>query len=329
MQPNQHIKDLMLQGGLGPDVQIRFHRRGPWLVAVAHIQGAGEPIHLTAKANLEQMMRFAWKHLSKKLAKVWASIMQRVAVGGIDESAVAVGFFGFIKKAYNAVKSVVKKVANNRVFKAIHSASKAIIRSKYVGYALSAVAVIYPPVGVPAAAAFYSAQKILAAAEKGGKHLKKAEKFVGDLKKISKKPGRDGAKARKALKVLKISQKWRSGVKRARPKPRRSRLQKPSRVRGSLRLPSGQRARMFGVQKSGRLKGVVVIKRPGRRPQMAPFTARVSGDDVLDYPVPNLTDATTRVSGDDVLDYPVPNLTDARVMSIDTEAQLEPGTPWS
>ena len=311
MDPSsQHIKDVMLRGGLGPDIQIKLHRRGPWLVAVAHIQGAGKPLVVTARANLEQMEQFA----KAKLLQMWNALKQRVAVGAIAQDA-AVGFFGFVKKAFRAVKSVVKKVANSKVFRAIKGAVKSVIKSKYVGYALSAVAVVFPAVGVPAAAAFYSAQKILAAAEKGGAAAKKAVKMVGGLRKLAKKPGKTGIKARKALRVLKISKDWRAGVKRARPRPRRRPRvsMRPRRVRGTVRLPTGQRAQMFGIQKGKRLQGFLVTRQPGQRPQRGMFTARVSGDGGLEsIPSPELVGPATAPMGATVADN-----------------TLEPGSLWN
>ena len=313
MDPNsQHIKDVMLRGGLGPDIQIKLHRRGPWLVAVAHIQGPGKPIVVTARANLQQMERFA----KAKLLQLYSAIRQRVAVGAIDQDA-AVGFFGFVKKAFKAVKNVVKKVANSKVFRAIKGAVKSVIKSKYVGYALSAVAVVFPAVGVPAAAAFYSAQKILAAAEKGGAAAKKAVKMVGGLRKLAKQPGKTGIKARKALKVLKISKDWRAGVRRARPRPRRPAVSmSPRRVRGAVRLPTGERAQMFGIQKGKKLQGFLVTREPGKRPQRGTFTARVAGTDPLEsIPSPELFGPVTAPMG--------------AVVSATAAQTLEPGSIWN
>ena len=287
MQPSdKYIGDVRFN----PDVRIRLRREGPWLVAVADVSGGGKPIRLTARANLEKMERY----VKARLLKLWNAIKQKVAVGALEESA-AVGFFGFIKKAFKAVKNVVKKVANSNVVKAIRGAVKSVIKSKYVGYALSAAAVVFPPVGVPAAAAFYSAQKILKAAEAGGAAATKAVKMVGDLRKLSRKPGQTGAKARKALKVLQISKNWRDGIKRARPRPRRPLVStRPRRVRGSVRLPTGQRAQMLGVQRGNRIQGFLVTQGPAGRKMRGAFTANVSGDDGANIAVTAPMGATNR-----------------------------------
>jgi hypothetical protein len=240
-------------------------------------------VHVTAKVNYDQLEKL----VLAKLKRAYLAIKQRVAVGGMTEDA-AVGFFGFIKKAYNSVKRVVNKIAKSSVVRGIKNAVKSVIKSKYVGYALSAVAVIYPPVGVPAAAAFYSAQKVLSMAEKGGAAAKKAVKLVGGLRKLAKKPGKDGVKARRALKVLKISKNWRAGVRRTQSRRRSPvrRTRRVQRVRGLVRLPSGKVAKMQGTQKGGRLTGTLVTRGAGGRMQRGRFSARVAGGDAAELPPP-------------------------------------------
>jgi hypothetical protein len=259
------------------DVKTRFFVDGKWLVGEADISGGkGEPVRVTARADFDQIERW----VKALLAGAWARIEQQAAVGAVGRE-VAVGFFGFIKKAFKAVKSVVKKVANSSVVKSIRGAVKSVLKSKLVGYALTASAVVFPAVGIPAAAAFHSAQKVIAAAEKGGAALKKAQKLVGGLQAMAKKPGTTGVKARKALRVLNVSAKFRKNLKRSQVRGRSRnarRVAAPRRVRGSVRMPTGGRAHMLGSQKGRRITGVLIMpKVDGKRRQAAKFSALVSG----------------------------------------------------
>jgi hypothetical protein len=259
------------------DVKTRFFVDGKWLVGEADISGGkGAPVRVTARADFDQIERW----VKALLASAWARIEQQAAVGAVGRE-VAVGFFGFIKKAFKAVKNVVKKVANSSVVKSIRGAVKSVLKSKLVGYALTASAVVFPAVGIPAAAAFHSAQKVIAAAERGGAALKKAQKLVGGLQAMAKKPGRTGVKARKALRVLNVSAKFRKNLKRSQVRGRSRtarRVAAPRRVRGTVRMPTG-RAHMLGTQKGRRITGFLVMpKVDGRRPRAAKFSALVSGD---------------------------------------------------
>lgn len=185
---------------LEPDIQIRFQHRGEWLVGVAQLQGHGKPVTVRVRAHLPTIERALLRMLRRSLP---------------PGAAQQVGFFGGLKKAFRKVKKAVKKVAVNKVTKAVYKASRKVMKSPITKVALGAAAVVFPPVGIPAAAAFTAANGVLDQVEKGGAAASSAAKKLRVVDKYSKMPGKLGDKARKLRGVLGTVHRWRKGLKKA------------------------------------------------------------------------------------------------------------------
>lgn len=109
--------------------------------------------------------------------------------GGLsgEVSGFEVGAFGWLKKG----------------FKKIGKAVKSVVRSKLLKYVAGAAAIIYPPVGIPAAAALAASNKVLDAAEKGNKN---AKKLIKNTLTLAKKGDKE---AQRGVKLLKVTLKGR------------------------------------------------------------------------------------------------------------------------
>jgi len=127
----------------------RIWREGHFLKAAVHIQAAaGAPRTITAQVDLRPIAR-ALRH--------WYAHHRGVRVSGWPGS--------FLKK--------VGKIARSKLVANVAQAVKSVVQSKVTGAALGAAAVVFPPVGVPAAAAYATANAALAAIERA-KELKAA-----------------------------------------------------------------------------------------------------------------------------------------------------------
>jgi len=127
----------------------RFWREGHFLKAAVHIQAAaGAPRTITAQVDLRPIAR-ALRH--------WYARHHGVRVSGWPGS--------FLKK--------VGKIAKSKLVASVSQAVKSVVQNKVTGAALGAAAVVFPPVGVPAAAAYATANAALAAIERA-KELKAA-----------------------------------------------------------------------------------------------------------------------------------------------------------
>lgn len=126
----------------GVSVRGRYWREGPYLKAVVHVQAAaGEPQTITAQVDLRPIARGL---------KKWHANEHGVRVGGWPGS--------FIRK--------VKKIGKSKLLKGVASAVKSVVKSKLTRAAVGATAVVFPPVGVPAAAAYATANSAIAALER-------------------------------------------------------------------------------------------------------------------------------------------------------------------
>lgn len=126
----------------GISVRGRFWREGPYLKAMVHVQTAGAaPKTVTADVDLRPIMR-ALHH--------WYRRRHGVNIGGFPGS-----FF-----------KAVKKIGKTKLLSEVSNAVNSVAKSKLAGAAISAAAVVFPPVGLPAAAAYATANTALAALDK-------------------------------------------------------------------------------------------------------------------------------------------------------------------
>jgi hypothetical protein len=193
--------------------QVFFRREGDWLVGVAEFARAGRaPQRIEARANMRQIAQWLVPMMCRGCEG------QIAAAAGGDPA--AVGFFG---KLIKKIGRGIKKVAKGKVFRSIAKAAKGAVKYARKGLkaftkvpgmeaAMMAAAAAFPPMGVPALAAFKGANMALAAAEKGGAAAKQLETGIRKLTRVSKGRGPAALKARKALKVLKVTNRWRRGL---------------------------------------------------------------------------------------------------------------------
>lgn len=96
-----------------------------------------------------------------------------------------------VTKPRASIKSLaktVKSVAKSKLVKQIASTAKKVIKSKVTAGIISTMAVVYPPVGIPAAAAYAAANMALAAVERGNAIRKSAVGMLQQAKKTGIKP---------------------------------------------------------------------------------------------------------------------------------------------
>jgi hypothetical protein len=249
-----------------PLVRVTFHRKGPWLIGVAYLQGPSAPVVLTARANLQQLERAA-QALVRRRARDAAS------VGSL---------FGSISHALKKATSGVEKLAKGKIARELYSQTRKVMKSPVMSAALAATSVVFPPVGIPASAAFVTANKVLDNVEAGGAAAAKAKQQIQDVARLARTPGAMGDKARKVAKVLSITHQWRQGLKVAQaaatnPALAASTLSRavrtPRNVRGALALPGGRHAQFQGVERDGQL--IATLTMPGGR--RLPLRASVGG----------------------------------------------------
>lgn len=147
-EPTNDLVELKFSPS-GVSLGGRFWREGHFLKAAVHIQAAaGAPRTITAQIDLRPIAR-ALRH--------WYAHHHGVRVSGWPGS--------FLKK--------VGKIAKSKLIATVSNAVKSVVQSKVTGAALGAAAVVFPPVGVPAAAAYATANAALATIERA-KQLKAA-----------------------------------------------------------------------------------------------------------------------------------------------------------
>jgi hypothetical protein len=128
----------------GVSVKGRYWREGHFLKALVHVQAAGAaPKTVSAQVDLRPIAAAVKKWHRRQHA-------QGVHVGGWPGS--------FI--------NAVKKVAKSKLVSQVASSVKSVVQSKITGAVVGAAAVVFPPVGVPAAAAYATANAAMAALDK-------------------------------------------------------------------------------------------------------------------------------------------------------------------
>jgi hypothetical protein len=128
----------------GVSVKGRYWREGHWLKALVHVQAAGTaPKTISAQVDLRHIAAAVKRWHRRQHA-------QGARVGGWPGS--------FI--------NAVKKVAKSKLVSQVASSVKSVVQSKITGAVVGAAAVVFPPVGVPAAAAYATANAAMAALDK-------------------------------------------------------------------------------------------------------------------------------------------------------------------
>jgi len=226
---------------------ITFRLDGPWLVGTAELTTAdGQTRRFEGRANLPQIQAIVSPLICRKCAPALASAGAYGAFGDAFVGAslkekrdrlkakarrqggrlsaedarelarlrakIAKGSGGIFGKIAHAVTSTVNKVAKAKILRDIARTAKGALKLPGVSQAISAAAVAFPPLGVPAMVAFKVANTAIAAAERGGPQAAQFARQVGMLKHVARRRDAAGLKARKALKVLHITHQWRRGL---------------------------------------------------------------------------------------------------------------------
>jgi hypothetical protein len=135
----------------GVSVRGRFWREGPYFKAMVHVQTAGAaPKTVSAEVDLRPIVR-ALHH--------WYRRKHGVHIGGFPGS-----FF-----------KAVKKIGKSKLLGDVAQAVKSVVKSKITAGAIAATAVVFPPVGIPAAAAYATANAALAVLDKANAIKNKAK----------------------------------------------------------------------------------------------------------------------------------------------------------
>jgi hypothetical protein len=151
-EPTQDTMELKFSPS-GVSLRGRFWREGHFLKAAVHIQAAaGAPRTVTAQVDLRPIARALRK---------WYARNHGVRISGWPGS--------FIKR--------IGKIAKSKLIADVGHAIKSVVQSKVTGAALGVAAVVFPPVGLPAAAAYATANSALAAIERA-RALKNAAQSV-------------------------------------------------------------------------------------------------------------------------------------------------------
>lgn len=247
-----------------PRVRVSFHRKGPWLIGVAYLQGPGAPIVLTARANVRDLERAGRAILMRRMQKA-------AAVGSL---------FGSIESAFSSVAHGAENLAKGKVARELFGKVKDVMKSPIASAALAATSMVFPPIGIPASAAFVTANKVLDNVEAGGAAAEKAKNQIRSIGRLARQPGPAGAKARKVAQVLSITNQWRNGLKVAQAEARALPPGTPlpagtpphlralhaaapglrtAQLHGEVSLPGGKCAHLHGVQRAGHIEGTLTL----------------------------------------------------------------------
>lgn len=149
-----------------------IRQEGNFLVATTHMAVAGEPVMFEVKLNLAKLEQALLNyhrrlHANTEAGQISGCVGCDIEIGGLGS---------WIKKA-------AKKTGISKIAKTIGKTANGIVRSKITGGIIAAAAVVFPPVGVPAAGAYAAANTALMLMDKANAVRKTASKLVkGDIK---------------------------------------------------------------------------------------------------------------------------------------------------
>jgi hypothetical protein len=177
-----------------PKILVTWKERNGSLIGIAHVIGPTGLEHRFAVAaplkKIEAMCR-AWAQKKEKELALRGSRVETA------------GFFSKIKRGF---KKLGRKIAKSKILKTVRKIGRKIAKSKFVKGIVSVAAVVYPPIGAPAAAA-------LAAANMTIDRVDAAKRAIKTAKRLGRKPPRKAvAELAKVQRIIKSAKK---GVPRA------------------------------------------------------------------------------------------------------------------
>lgn len=172
--------DAILASMVPDGVQIsgRYWTEGPIMIGLVHLQTASEPYVIREEVDLREVAR------------------------EVQAQPQIMGFFGSLVRA-------VKKVGRSKLLRKIKNSARKVLRSKITGTVFAGVAAVFPVVGVPALAAYASANQALKMAERGGAIAKKAKRLLAGTAKRAR-AGDPKAKRQAAVFALLLRQRARA-----------------------------------------------------------------------------------------------------------------------
>jgi hypothetical protein len=142
----------------GVSIKGRYWRDGHFLRALVHVQAAGvAPKTITAQVDLRPIARALKRWHQRQHAAEGSA-----RVGGWPDS--------FVK--------AVKSVGKSKLVSSVAQGVKSVVQSKVTGAVVGAAAVVFPPVGVPAAAAYATANTAISAIDKAKQVKNQAQKIL-------------------------------------------------------------------------------------------------------------------------------------------------------
>lgn len=189
-------------------IKTHIWQEGSLLKAKSYLVVAGEPVVFEVAVNLTLVEKalIAYHKRLHSLAQISGEAHElgpcigcgpapdyqiSGLLGNLSKAVQKVGKSKLVKAVSNTAKKVVQtKVAQKAIAiaKPVAKAAKAVVKSKVTGALIATAAVAFPPVGVPAAAAYASANAALAAIEKGGAIRKAAVSTLNKIKATGQKP---------------------------------------------------------------------------------------------------------------------------------------------
>jgi len=203
-------------------IKTRVYRDGNFLKADVHLVTMGEPTVFTVGVDMARIARAVKAYHDQYLHPVVSGESYELGesddcvgcdcIGAdcddLDDSDIG-SLFGNVVKAVKSPKKTLKKaakavthpkatvksmaktvksVAKSKLVKQIAETSKKVIKSKVTAGIVSTMAVVYPPVGVPAAAAYAAANVALSYIERGQAIKKTAVSMLQSARKSGVKP---------------------------------------------------------------------------------------------------------------------------------------------
>lgn len=184
-------------------IETRFHRAGAMWVGQAKVIGPNGTRFVEVRVPLDEALAamrakgfdvkvsgedlVGWfgSGIVKSLGKAAKGAVNVVAKPGKSVKALghAVTHPG---KSLEAVYKAADKIAKDKVVKKLGGAVKAVIKSNITKAAVAGLAVAFPPVGVPAAAAYATAAAVVAYADMADKYVGTAKDLVSAGKGLAK-----------------------------------------------------------------------------------------------------------------------------------------------
>jgi hypothetical protein len=283
-------------------IKTHVYREGNWLKADVHMVTMGEPTVFTAAVDMAKVVRAVKAYHDQYLhaARVSGEELEISGCVGCDyDDDDIAGLFGKIVKAVKNPKATIKKagkiavravtkprasvkslaktvqsVAKSKLVKQIGETAKKVIKSKVTAGIVSTMAVVYPPVGIPAAAAYAAANVALAAIERGQAIKKTAVSMLQSAQKSGIKPVlKDTTKALLAKAVTqekKAKQKVNALIQTAKFSEDPKKKLEATKMVKVLELVANNRAQVRAIPTAAkkaagknRVKGLVVNERGG------------------------------------------------------------------